>query len=175
MKSRLLNRLSGYDYSRDARYFFTSCVKGRVCCFGNVSNGRMHTNAYGQIAHDQWIWLGQQYPYVRLHAFVVMPNHVHGILEIDRDLIANRDADHRDDSHRDVGTGRDLSLHSPYTGRDLSLRSPYTDRDLSLRSPYTDRDLSLRSPYTDRDLSLRSPINFHPHDPPPPLLAPTYA
>ncbi|PVY43010.1 transposase [Pontibacter virosus] len=91
---RKQNRLDGYDYSRDALYFVTSCVKDKICCFGEVINGEMQLNEYGYIAEQQWRWLEEQYPYVILHAFVVMPNHVHAIIEIDRYA---------------VGTGRDLS------------------------------------------------------------------
>ena len=56
----------------------------------------MIPNDCGQIAEKQWHWLGEQYSYVVLHAFVVMPNHIHGIIEINRSAL--------------VGTGRDLSL-----------------------------------------------------------------
>jgi REP element-mobilizing transposase RayT len=55
----------------------------------------MILNDYGKIANQQWYWLAEQYPYVILHEFIVMPNHIHGIIEISRDAI--------------VGTGRDLS------------------------------------------------------------------
>jgi len=43
----------------------------------------MVLNEFGKIAECQWYWLADQYPYVVLHAFVVMPNHIHGIIEID--------------------------------------------------------------------------------------------
>jgi len=91
---RKRNRLSGFDYSRDALYFVTSCVQDKACVFGEVVNEEMQLNAYGCIAERQWYWLAEQYPYVMLHAFMVMPNHIHGIIEIDRNA---------------VGTGRDLS------------------------------------------------------------------
>ncbi len=52
-------------------------------------------NRYGDIAHEQWEWLQTQYPYIVSHEFIVMPNHIHGVLEINRDH---------------VGTGRDLSV-----------------------------------------------------------------
>ncbi|WP_219855951.1 transposase [Pontibacter mangrovi] len=86
----------------------TSCVKDKACVFGEVVNETMQLNKYGCIAEQQWTWLKEQYPYVVLHAFVVMPNHVHGILEIDRDA---------------VGTGRDLSAlgHAAETETPLSL------------------------------------------------------
>jgi len=104
MKSRKSNRLPDYDYSQDGYYFFTSVVNGRRCCLGEIRDGKMHLNEYGTITQERWFWLAEQYPYLRLHAFVVMPNHVHGILEIDRSLI--NDAD----TALGVGTGRDLSL-----------------------------------------------------------------
>jgi len=113
MKERKLNRLQGYDYSQDNLYFITSCVKTRVCCFGAISHGEMIQNDYGQIAEKQWHWLCGQYPYVVLHAFVIMTNHVHGIIEINRSRIVDRI----------VGTGRDLSLQcgpSAHRNGDLS-------------------------------------------------------
>lgn len=96
---RKQNRLGGFDYSRDALYFVTSCVQDKACVFGEVVNEEMQLNGYGRIAERQWHWLSEQYPYVILHAFVVIPNHIHGILEIDRGVV--------------VGTGRDLSALRP--------------------------------------------------------------
>ena len=119
MKRRKPNRLKGYDYSMDNLYVVTSCVHDMICCFGNivVGTGRdlsvpeafMILNEYGKIADQQWYWLAEQYPYVILHEFIVMPNHIHGIIEINtvgtgRDLSNNDNDDNRD------GTGRDLSL-----------------------------------------------------------------
>jgi len=114
IKERKPNRLPGYNYSQDNLYFVTSCVLYKICCFGeitgpdrNLSEKQMILNQYGQIAQQQWYWLPEQYPYVVLHAFVVMPNHIHGIIEINRGIT--------------VGTGRDLSLR-----RDLPLQSVIT-------------------------------------------------
>lgn len=104
MKQRKPNRLQGYDYSSDNLYFVTSCVHDMICCFGEISAPRMVLNDYGKIAEKQWYWLGEQYPYIILHAFVVMPNHIHGIIEINRGQI--------------VRTGRDLSIQQ----NDLSLQ-----------------------------------------------------
>jgi len=84
---RKRNRLRSYDYSRDGFYYFTSNAKNNICYFGEVRNQVMHLNEYGQIVLEQWLWLEKQFPYVLCHEFVVMPNHVHGILEIKRDCI----------------------------------------------------------------------------------------
>lgn len=74
----------GYDYAQDNLYFVTSCVKNMECVFGEVVNKKMVLNDYGEIVKKQWFWLAYQYAYIELHAFVVMPNHIHGIIEIKR-------------------------------------------------------------------------------------------
>jgi REP element-mobilizing transposase RayT len=51
----------------------------------------MLLNDCSKIAEQQWHWLGEQYPYVVLHEFVVMPNHIHGIIEINRSRIVLSD------------------------------------------------------------------------------------
>jgi putative transposase len=76
-------RLPGYDYTRDAAYFITICVRGRQCSLGEVRNGGMHLNDYGEIAASSWLWLAEQYSHVRLDQWIVMPNHLHGIIFIE--------------------------------------------------------------------------------------------
>ena len=75
-------RLAGYDYSQAGLYFVTICCKGKICRFGHVENGTMVLNEYGQIAHDEWVKTAQIRPNVQLHEFVVMPNHIHGIIQL---------------------------------------------------------------------------------------------
>ncbi len=104
-------RLPGYDYSQDGYYFVTSCVQDKQCHFGHVIDDEMVLNSFGQIAQDQWDWLLNQYPYIASHAFVVMPNHIHAVLEINRGLLEMGDDGQRDGQRNVVGTGRDLSLH----------------------------------------------------------------
>lgn len=79
-------RWRDFDYTSDNLYFVTSVVKNRICCFGEVIDGEMVLNEFGKIAEEQWLWLAKQYPYVRLHEFVIMPDHMHGIIEINRSL-----------------------------------------------------------------------------------------
>jgi putative transposase len=127
------NRMKGYDYSQDNLYFVTSCVEDRICCLGNVKNGEMILNKYGEIADQQWYWLADQYPYVVLHEFQVMPNHIHGIIEIDRSRVV-------------VGTGRDLSVQHDLSvqNNDLSVQN----NDLSVQQ----NDLSVQQ----NDLSVQN-------------------
>ena len=87
-KNRKRNRLKGYDYSRNNLYFVTICVNNRWCCLGKIADGVMYKNTHGETVEKQWYWLVDQYPYVLSHAFVVMPNHAHGVLEIDRNMVS---------------------------------------------------------------------------------------
>jgi REP element-mobilizing transposase RayT len=73
-------RLKDYDYSTPGAYFITICTHQRECLLGEVLNGEMQLNQLGQLASAHWQRLPHHFPTVELDAFVVMPNHVHGIL-----------------------------------------------------------------------------------------------
>ena len=73
-------RLQGYDYAQAGAYFVTVCTRDRLCDLGHVENGEMVLSKTGQLAHAAWKVLPQHYPGVRLDAWVIMPNHVHGII-----------------------------------------------------------------------------------------------
>ncbi|MBI2506292.1 MAG: transposase [Candidatus Latescibacteria bacterium] len=76
-------RLKGYDYSEPRTYFITICIANRhQPLFGKIVNDDMILNEYGTIAHDEWIKTGALRPHVALDEFVVMPNHVHGIIRL---------------------------------------------------------------------------------------------
>ena len=78
-------RLQGYDYSAAGAYFVTVCAKNRECLFGEVVEGAMRPNEAGLIAADTWVSLPARFPTVDVDEFVVMPNHVHGIVVITDD------------------------------------------------------------------------------------------
>ncbi len=75
-------RLPGYDYSRSGAYFVTICAQDRACLFGDIADGVMRLNDAGRVVADSWQWLESQYDYVELDEFVIMPNHVHGVIVI---------------------------------------------------------------------------------------------
>jgi len=78
-------RLKGYDYSQAGSYFVTICVQNRECLFGEVVDGEMRLNQFGEIMFKWWNELPNYYPPVELDEFVVMPNHIHGIIVITDD------------------------------------------------------------------------------------------
>lgn len=79
-------RLRDYDYSSPGEYFITICTQNRECLFGEVVDGEMESNKIGQIALRFWKQIPDRYENVILDAFVVMPNHVHGIVGIEYDM-----------------------------------------------------------------------------------------
>lgn len=86
MSSRKQNRhsirLSEYDYSQAGMYFVTICTQDKACLFGHVINGEMVLNEMGNIVQDEWLRIEAIWSNVKCGAFVVMPNHFHGIVVI---------------------------------------------------------------------------------------------
>ena len=75
-------RLRGFDYARPGAYFVTICTRERACLFGDVVDGALVSNEYGRVMGSCWQALPRHFPHVRLDAFVVVPNHVHGVIVI---------------------------------------------------------------------------------------------
>jgi putative transposase len=112
-------RLKGYDYTSPGAYFLTLCTHQRQCLFGHIVDGVMHLNDWGQIVERDWLAIPNHYPHVALDEFVVMPNHIHGIVIIgDNDRDGNgrngdgRNGDGRDGDDRD-GDGRRGEAFAP--------------------------------------------------------------
>jgi len=80
-------RLKGYDYSQAGLYFITICVQDRKCLFGEIVGvenlqPKMVYNDAGKIANECWLEIPKHFPNVVLHDHIIMPNHVHGIIEL---------------------------------------------------------------------------------------------
>ncbi len=73
-------RLQGYDYSQSGAYFITIVTYRRDCLFGEIQNGGMQLSGMGRIANENWCAIPEHFPDVELGEFVIMPNHVHGII-----------------------------------------------------------------------------------------------
>ena len=91
-------RAAWWDYRNDAAYFVTICTAGREHYFGEIRDEIMYLSEMGKFAHENWHEMPDHCPFVKLDSFVVMPNHLHGILVIDN-LV---DFDCRDDVGRDA-------------------------------------------------------------------------
>jgi REP element-mobilizing transposase RayT len=88
--------MKGYDYAQAGAYYITICTYERECMFGQIENGEMILNEQGKISNDEWLETFVIRKNTELDVFVVMPNHIHGIIVIT----------HHDNSRRGV-------LHTP--------------------------------------------------------------
>ena len=82
------SRLKNWDYGKNGAYFLTICTKNREHFFGKIvtveNNNEMHLNEIGKLADKFWAEIPEHFPFVELGNYTIMPNHVHGILIIDK-------------------------------------------------------------------------------------------
>lgn len=78
-------RLKGWDYSSDGFYFVTICTRNRECFFGEVGDEKMRLSSIGDAAYQYWQEIPNHFLHVQLDEYIVMPNHVHGIIVITND------------------------------------------------------------------------------------------
>ena len=104
-------RLPGWDYRQPAAYFVTICSRDRACLFGEVTGAGWHLNACGRIVVEEWRRTERVRDNVVLDAFVVMPNHVHGIIGITADPDGGGAAPHPSDPSTDGGGPNPVGVH----------------------------------------------------------------
>src|SRR5687767_3950166 len=75
-------RLKGYDYASNGAYYVTIVTYERECLFGEIIDNEMYLSIYGEVVQKWWDEIPVRFPNVDLGAFVVMPNHIHGIIFI---------------------------------------------------------------------------------------------
>ncbi|MCF6175204.1 MAG: hypothetical protein L3J71_05520 [Victivallaceae bacterium] len=120
-------RLKNWDYSDDGWFFITICSKDRKSIFGEIINGEMYFNNNGNIVKKCWFDLPHHYLNLILGAFVVMPNHIHGIMIIDNRRFYNGD-------NIDVGNNVETGLKPVSTQSPQQSRSPQSfSRPISKR------------------------------------------
>lgn len=118
MKNRKPNRLPEYNYSENGWYYVTICTNKHIHYFGEVSNGKMILNQLGVTVKNAWEWLAENFQYIVLDEFIVMPNHFHGIIIIDSSRLNVGTSKLNVGTARVYPTLRDLTVG---TSRDLSL------------------------------------------------------
>jgi len=80
-------RLRNYNYSQPGYYFLTICTYQRQSWFGEIKNDRMYLNQIGKIVAEEWINTRKIRPNFQLDEWVIMPNHLHGIVIIDENIL----------------------------------------------------------------------------------------
>jgi REP element-mobilizing transposase RayT len=123
-------RLAGFDYKRRGAYFVTVCTWGRACLFGTIVKGRMVLNDAGRAAAECWQRIPEHFPKVELDEWVVMPNHLHGII-----MIASGPVEANDHSPCQIGwsqppwpTGTSRTIGSIVRGFKIGVTKWYRQR-----------------------------------------------
>jgi REP element-mobilizing transposase RayT len=75
-------RLPGYDYSQPGAYFITLCTQERRCLFGKIFEDQMMMNDMGLVVTECWLDIPNHFSHAEVDKFVIMPNHIHGIVNI---------------------------------------------------------------------------------------------
>ena len=75
-------RLRNHDYSRPGYYFVTICTYGRQHYSGNIADNKMSLNHFGETVRQSWLEIPKHFGHVALDTFIIMPNHLHGIIQI---------------------------------------------------------------------------------------------
>ena len=110
-------RLQTWDYGWNGSYFVTICTHMRICYFGIIESGVMHFSELGSVAERLWLEIPEHFPFVQLSEFVIMPNHVHGIIIINKTI---------------VETQNFASLQSPPTRPGIPTQSPAVTKTTGL-------------------------------------------
>lgn len=87
-------RLKGYDYSSAGLYFITICTQKRAHLFGEIIKGEMQYNSLAKKVFESWDSIADHFPNTENHEFIIMPNHIHGIIEI---------LDNNENSEKEIG------------------------------------------------------------------------
>ena len=106
-------RLKNYNYAGNGYYFVTICIQDKQCFFGDVIDGKMQLSSAGKIAQQYWSEIPQHSKHTYLDKFIIMPNHVHGIIIIDNP----------ENPRRNVPTGVDNECDLSQTMSKLSPKS----------------------------------------------------
>lgn len=114
LSQRRSPRMQGYDYNQSGAYFVTICAQYRQCIFGQIIDGEMQLNGISEIVVEWWNRIPQHYPFVEIDDFVIMPNHIHGIISWNIDVGTGSP---RPKKNPIVGTGIPRPKDAPNLGK----------------------------------------------------------
>ena len=121
-------RLKGYDYSQAGIYYVTIVTQGREHIFGEIVNKEMVLSRYGEIVQKWWDDIPVHFPNVEIMAFVIMPNHIHGIIFITDDrrgeVLSPRILSPRDNPNQNMMNDETMGIHNQ--SRETPLRGKST-------------------------------------------------
>lgn len=125
-------RLRNWDYGSNGMYFITICTGNRNCYFGKIENQRVKLSKMGIIADKIWLEISNKFSFIELDQYIIMPNHIHGILTISKDainrvstenntdIVVKNNVSTKDNTHNANLSGGITGLHNPMLYDNLS-------------------------------------------------------
>ncbi|MEK7452094.1 MAG: transposase [Patescibacteria group bacterium] len=158
MNNRQSIRLKGYDYSQEGVYHITICAEHKKCLFGDVINGEMKLNDMGKMIEQQWMDLPNRFSNIELDTYVIMPNHIHGIIIVNpiRERAGTRPAP---TIANIVGTFKSFSMNE-YIRNVKHANWPSFDQKIWQRNFYEQIIRNIASLYQIREYILQNPQNW---------------
>jgi putative transposase len=108
-------RLGHWDYGWPGFYYVTICTQNMVCCLGEIKDNNVYLSEVGKIVFAELLKTPELRPYVKLDDFIIMPNHIHVIFEIQEDKdfdVDGRDTARHVSTERKFGNAQPKSLSS---------------------------------------------------------------
>jgi hypothetical protein len=164
------SRAAWWDYSTDGIYFITICTAGDVHYFGQIVNAVMGLSELGWVAHNCWMEIPTHFPFVKLDVFVVMPNHIHGIVIVEKNGTPNFiGRDNADCSEMNVAEmqnfGLDITkgneMNEVETQNFASLQVPLPTRRLKVNNTFGPQTKNLGSIIRGYKIGVKKYATFH--------------
>ncbi len=157
-------RLPKYDYSQSGAYFVTICTQNRKCFFGQILNNEMQLNDDGMFVSKCWHEIPRHFPHATLDEFVIMPNHIHGIIILENKTVG---ANNHSPLHNwPKGTSKTIGsmIRGFKIGATKGLREKYPEMNLWQRNYYehvirNENDLNQTRQYV-----INNPLNWRTDD-----------
>ena len=106
------SRLSGYDYTRNGAYFVTICTRTKIPCLGKIVDDKMILSDIGIIVKGYWMEIQDHFPDIYLDEFIIMPDHIHGIIIINPKIKLN--SNHLQIETPNLGVSTGTKSGNPY-------------------------------------------------------------
>lgn len=118
-------RLQGYDYSRNGYYFITICAKDHINYFGEIKNNCVELTQIGKITQNFWLQIPQKFKNIYLDEFVIMSNHIHGILIINN-KIDDRYCKNMPRPNNNLINCRNMPRHVPTDNKNFQIANQFS-------------------------------------------------
>ena len=149
-------RLRNWDYGNNGYYFITICTKKRVQYFGEIIHGQIELSPIGKIAEKYWLEIPFHFAWIKLFEFVIMPDHVHGIICINKNPNLNQSKVDSPDSGESTPANTQIDIDKKWKPGILGVIINQYKRACTIKSRKINPEFSWQSGYYDRIIRTKN-------------------